>query len=288
MGTAAYVAPEQARGEATTPSSTSTPSASCSSDADGAVPFEGDAPVAVGPPSPRRARTLPAPGSPTCRRPRRGRRAGRGQVPGRPLPRRRRDGRSAARPRASPTPLPAPFRRRRDRVLDLGAAAAAEAATARGRPPWLSGALAAAVPARRPAADPTLSTAKMPAASPPPPPAPCPDDSPLDRRCAPWPVESRTCRLGPGAAVVALVAILAYVLLRIGPADPARRGHASPRRGPPRRPPRRPRRPPPADGSAVPAGLVGRRRDAAVERARSASGSTSVRSSCARASPRVR
>jgi len=268
MGTAAYVAPEQARGEATTPSSDLySLGILLFQMLTGAVPFEGDTPVAVAirhldepvPLPSSRVADLPAnldevvaratAKSPADRFPDADAMAAALRVH-EPLA----DAATRALPSGDATAL-----------LDLGAAAAAEAATRSGQATVSYPAASAADRASSPAADPTLSTAKMPAASPPPP------ERPVETTRRSTAAARRGRSSGNrvvwvlGAAVVALVAILAYVLLSgSDPQTPPAAG-TRPAASASSSPSAPPTTAAPADGSAVPAGLVGQQRDAAVK-----------------------
>ena len=269
MGTAAYVAPEQARGEATTPSSDLySLGILLFQMLTGAVPFEGDTPVAVAirhldepvPLPSSRVADLPAnldevvaratAKSPADRFPDADAMAAALRVH-EPLA----DAATRALPSGDATAL-----------LDLGAAAAAEAATRSGQATVSYPAVSAADLASSPAADPTLSTAKMPAASPPPP------ERPVETTRRSTAAAARRDRSSGnrvvwvlGAAVVALVAILAYVLLSgSDPQTPSAAG-TRPAASASSSPSAPPTTAAPADGSAVPAGLVGQQRDAAVK-----------------------
>ena len=269
MGTAAYVAPEQARGEATTPSSDLySLGILLFQMLTGAVPFEGDTPVAVAirhldepvPLPSSRVADLPAnldevvaratAKSPADRFPDADAMAAALRVH-EPLA----DAATRALPSGDATAL-----------LDLGAAAAAEAATRSGQATVSYPAASAADRASSPAADPTLSTAKMPAASPPPPERPV-ETTRRSTAAAARRDRSRGNRVVwvLGAAVVALVAILAYVLLSgSDPQTPPAAG-TRPAASASSSPSAPPTTAAPADGSAVPAGLVGQQRDAAVK-----------------------
>jgi serine/threonine-protein kinase len=272
MGTAAYVAPEQARGEATTPSSDLySLGILLFQMLTGAVPFEGDTPVAVA--IRHLDEPVPLPSSRVADLP-----ANLDEVVARATAKSPADRFPDADAMAAALRVHEPLADAATRalpsgdataVLDLGAAAAAEAATRSGQatvsyPAASAAAVPAADLASSPAADPTLSTAKMPAASPP---AERPAETTRRSTAA-----ARRGRSGAnrvvwvlGAAVVALVAVLAYVLLSgSDPQTPAAAG-TRPSASASSSPSAPPTTAPPADGSAVPAGLVGQQRDAAVK-----------------------
>ncbi|GAA2488466.1 Stk1 family PASTA domain-containing Ser/Thr kinase [Terrabacter carboxydivorans] len=273
MGTAAYVAPEQARGEATTPSSDLySLGILLFQMLTGAVPFEGDTPVAVAlrhldepvPLPSSRVADLPAnlddvvvratAKSPADRYP---------DADAMAAALRGHEALADAATRALPTG-------EATAVLDLAAgaaAASAAAATSTARFPATDPATTSSVagPAPAHANDPATSTAMMPAASP----AGTGRPAAEARRTSP---DARRPRSGPapvvwvlGTVVVVLVAILAFVLL--SGSDPATPPAAAPRPAASSKPASSmpPTTPPPADGSTVPAGLVGQQRDAAVK-----------------------
>ncbi|GGN04323.1 hypothetical protein GCM10009721_34640 [Terrabacter tumescens] len=281
MGTAAYVAPEQARGEATTPSSDLfSLGILLFQMLTGAVPFEGDTPVAVAlrhldepvPLPSSRVADLPAnldevveratAKSPADRYPDADAMAA--ALQGHEVSA---DAATRAMPLGEATA-----------VLGAGAAmygagTTAEAATAVGK----DATRALPSPAPDPSLSPALSTARMPVA-----PSASAAPSKPSKPSAPWPAGDAPTRRstlaerrrpsGPGAvvwvlaaAVVALVAVLAYVLL--SGSDPATPPAAGPRpsSSASSSPSTPPTTAPPADGSAVPAGLVGQQREAAVK-----------------------
>lgn len=280
MGTAAYVAPEQARGEATTPSSDLySLGILLFQMLTGAVPFEGDTPVAVAlrhldepvPLPSSRVADLPAnlddvvvratAKSPAERYP---------DADAMAAALRGHEGLADAATRALPVG-------EATAVLDhaAGAAAAsAAAATSTARFPASdptasnpTGPATSSVagPAPVQMSDPATSTAMMPAASPAGPGRPA-AEARRTSQDAPRP------RSGPtpvvwvlGTVVVVLLAILAFVLL--SGSDPATPSAATPRPAASSKPSSStpPTTPPPADGSTVPAGLVGQQRDAAVK-----------------------
>ncbi|GAA2742896.1 hypothetical protein GCM10009868_14650 [Terrabacter aerolatus] len=280
MGTAAYVAPEQARGEATTPSSDLySLGILLFQMLTGAVPFEGDTPVAVAlrhldepvPLPSSRVADLPAnlddvvvratAKSPSDRYP---------DADAMAAALRGHEALADAATRALPSG-------EATAVLDVaagaasgaaaGAASVAAASTARFPASGAEAASGSAAVAD-PANDPATSTAMMPAVSSARPvgPAESTADTSQDQRPA---------RSGPsrtvwvlGAAVVALLAVLAYVLL--SGSDPATPPAAAPRPAAsspstPSGSPTPPTTAPPADNGTVPADLVGQQRDAAVQ-----------------------
>ena len=268
MGTAAYVAPEQARGEATTPSSDLySLGILLFQMLTGAVPFEGDTPVAVA--IRHLDEPVPLPSSRVADLP-----ANLDEVVARATAKSPADRFPDADAMAAALRVHEPLADAATRalpsgdataVLDLGAAAAAEAATRSGQATVSYPAVSAADLASSPAADPTLSTAKMPAASPPPP------ERPVETTRRSTAAARRGRSSGNrvvwvlGAAVVALAAILAYVLLSgSDPQTPPAAG-TRPAASASSSPSAPPTTAAPADGSAVPAGLVGQQRDAAVK-----------------------
>ncbi len=258
MGTAAYVAPEQARGEATTPSSDLySLGILLFQMLTGSVPFDGDTPVAIA--MRHLDEPVPLPSSRVADLP-----ANLDEVVVRATAKSPADRYADADAMAAALRGPRDARRRRHpgpagRRGDLG-----PRPRRRRRQPGVMPTVGVLPGGERTAVHPAPTRRT---------PRPRPRPRPSERRSTRTDARSaaRRRRSGPSpvvwvlrAAVVALVAILAYVLLSgSDPADPARHRHA-PAASSPTPPPAPPTTAPPADGSAVPAGLVGQQRDAAV------------------------
>jgi len=250
MGTAAYVAPEQARGETTTPASDLySLGILLFQMLTGAVPFEGDTPVAVA--IRHLDEPVPLPSSRVADLP-----ANLDEVVVRATAKTPADRYPDADAMAAALRVHETRADAATRALPLGEATAVLdlAATTSSTPPS---------PTSSPTWSPTSSTAMMPAVASGPPSGPV---DPTERPSA----ESHRRPSGPrpvvwvlAAAVVALVATLAYVLLSgSDPATPPATGKPAASSSAPSSTP--PTTSAPADGSAVPSGLIGRQRDAAV------------------------
>ena len=250
MGTAAYVAPEQARGETTTPASDLySLGILLFQMLTGAVPFEGDTPVAVA--IRHLDEPVPLPSSRVADLP-----ANLDEVVVRATAKAPADRYADADAMAAALRVHETRADAATRALPLGEATAVLDLAATTSSPTSS-------PMSGTASSTASSTAMMPAVPSAPPTGPVDATDRSSAGAHRRPSGPRPVVWVLSAAVVALVATLAYVLLSgSDPATPPATGRPAASSPTPSSAP--PTTSPPADGSAVPAGLVGRQRDAAV------------------------
>lgn len=258
MGTAAYVAPEQARGETTTPASDLySLGILLFQMLTGAVPFEGDTPVAVA--IRHLDEPVPLPSSRVADLP-----ANLDEVVVRATAKAPADRYPDADAMAAALRVHETRADAATRALPLGEATAVLDLAATTSSPTSSPASSLkSSPASSTPSSPASSTAMMPAVASGPPTGPVDTTERSSAEAHRRPSRPRPVVWVLAAAVVALVATLAYVLLSgSDPATPPATGKpAASSSTPPSTPPTTSA---PADGSAVPSGLVGRQRDAAV------------------------